>query len=139
MTSKKKIGLSIAVFLTALILVAPVASAAAAVTPGSTSTVMGLPVTQAFTGLTASTSYTLYDETGSNSTTYVFVTDSAGAASVTITPGAYGQNIYKLRLTSGGTAVLTFSVDNMDIIPYLLPVIIISVIFTFVAMFRKMF
>lgn len=114
--------------------------AAASVTPGSTTTIMGMPVTQVFKGLTASTAYDLILTTGTNQTLADgVVSDSDGELSVTVsTFDGYGQNAYVLQLDSGSAAaVVQFNIENMDVIPYVLPMIILSVLITVVASIRK--
>ncbi len=125
-------------FLCFLLVLPYTAGAASVVThgsasPGSTSTIFGMPIIQTFSGLDVSSAYILYDETGGNATTS-FSSDTAGKALVTVVPTAYGQNVYVLRL-AGGVQALTFSVDNMDIMPYLIVLITVVIIFSVIGMF----
>ncbi len=132
---KKKVAF-LAVFLLALYLVSPVV-AAAAVSPGSTSSIAGFPVTQSFTGLTASTSYTIHCSTNGNSSEAVFTSDSAGAATVTLTPPSTEINTYTLRLTAGSNVVLTWNVDNLNIMIYLLPLVTLMILFGVIGAITK--
>lgn len=126
-----------ALFLFGLVLIPNVAATVAG-TPGSTSTIMGIPVTESFTGLTASTSYTVTCITGSN-VSWSFVADSSGKGTVTVTPNAYGANTFHVHLTTGiQSSVYSFSIENMDIIPYLIPLIVIGVILGVMKSFKKM-
>ena len=120
----------------AFLFVIPLGVAAVSVTPGSTTTVFGIPVTQNFTGLTASTAYGVTDYTGTNSTV-TFNSDSDGKASVTLTPSTYGQNSYALHLGASGADVALFSVENMDIMPYIVILITISILFGVLRMFTS--
>ncbi len=119
----------------ALLFVIPLGvSAAASVTPGSSTTTFGIPVTQSFAGLTADTAYDVRCTSYSNATV-TFTSDSAGEATVTITPSAYGQNTYVLCLDAGGPDVLNFSLENMDVMPYIIILITISILFGVLKMF----
>ncbi len=118
-----------AVLVFSLLFVIPLgASAAASMTPGTTTTVFGIPVTESFRGLTADTAYEVRCTSSSNDTT-AFTSDSDGEGTVTITPPAYGQNVMVLCLAAGGSDVLNFTIDNMDIMPYIIILITISILF----------
>ena len=121
-------------FMFALLFVIPLGVSAQSVSPGAATTTFGIPVTQSFTGLTASTAYGVTDYTGTNSTV-TFNSDSNGNAVVTLTPSVYGQNSYALHLGASGKDVLTFSVENMDIMPYIIILITISILFGILKMF----
>lgn len=125
----------LAFFVVALYLVAPVVAAADA-SPGSTTSIAGFPVTQTFKGLTASTAYDVRCTSDGNST-IEFTSDSDGKASVTISPPDYGINTYVVCLDAGGADVLTFSIDNMDIMIYLLPMIGLMITFAIISAVLK--
>lgn len=128
-----------AVFIFALAFAPIGVRAAASASPGSTTTFMGMPVRQAFTGLTASTAYDLVLYTGTNQTLADDVySDSDGDLSVTVSTFAdYGQNNYEL-LTSAGAPVLTFNIENMDILDYLFPLIMLGIILSVLGSLKKM-
>ncbi len=119
----------------ALLFAVPLGAVAQTAVPGTTTTVFGIPVSQRFTGLTADTAYDVVCYSGANETVN-FVTDAAGAATVTVTCPAYGQNNFAVGLTgAGGPDVILFSVDNMDIMPYIVILITISILFGVLRMF----
>ena len=126
----------LALFVLGLYLVTPVA-AAIAVSPGSTSSVAGFPVTQTITGLTASTAYIIVCTTDDNST-IEFTSDSDGEATVTITPANSGDNTYVLEAVAGvNTPLAIWTVDNLDIMIYLLPMVGLMVTFAIIAAVLK--
>ena len=126
----------LALFVLGLYLVTPVA-AAIAVSPGSTSSVASFPVTQTITGLTASTAYIIVCITDGNSTTE-FTSDSDGEATVTITPANSGDNTYVLEAVAGvNTPLAIWTVDNLDIMIYLLPMVGLMVTFAIIAAVLK--
>ena len=121
-------------FIFALLFVIPLGVVAQTASPGSTITVFGIPVTQTFTGLTASTAYHVVDTTGTN-VTWTINADTAGEATITVTPAVYGQNTYAVCLAAGSLDVLLFSIENMDIMPYIIILITISILFSVLKMF----
>ena len=126
----------LALLVCGLYLVAPVA-AAAGISPGSTSSIAGFPVTQTFSGLTASTSYEIFCTTDGNSSQVVFTSDSDGGATVTLTPPNSGVNTYELRLDAGGNVVLTWNVDDLDIMIYMLPMLTLMIVFALIGAISK--
>lgn len=129
-------------FVSFLCFASPVAAAASA-SPGSTSTWMSMPVSESFSGLTASTLYHVFDVNDGNSSTDV-TADSDGEASVMISPTEYGQNLYYLVLGSAhGPAVVSFTIDNNDIMIYMVPIlgliIIMSIITAVITLVQKPF
>jgi len=128
--------LFLAAFMVGFVLVVP-ASAAIGISPGSTSTIAGFPVTQNLTGLTADTSYTVWSTTDGNASQLVFTSDSDGAASITLTPPISGANTYELRLTAGSSSLLSWSVDNLDIMIYLLPMVGLMITFAIIGAVMK--
>ena len=121
----------------ALLLAIPLGVAAQSASPGSINTVFGIPVSQSFTGLTASTEYELRCTSNSNASTITFDSDSDGEATVTVTAAEYGQNNYALWTAAGSGDVLTFTIDNMDIMPYIVILITVSILFSVIGMFTK--
>ena len=121
-------------FTFALLFAIPLNAAAAASTSGPSNSVMGMPVPRSFTGLTVDTDYDVICTSDGNSTTDL-VSDSDGKASVTVTPPEYGQNTYVLTLDGGGAAVVTFSIDNLDIMPYIIVLITVTILFSVIKMF----
>ena len=133
--------LAVMVMFAFLFVMVPAVSATVVASPGSTSTIMGLPVQQRITGLTPASTYYLDCETSTSSEADQsgLVADSAGVITVTCYPAVYGANLYNLTLTNAaGASQATWTIDNMDIIPYLLPVIIIAVILGFMKSFKRM-
>ncbi len=121
-----------------LILVLPLsASAAVAASPGSTTTVFGLPVSERVTGLAADTVYYLDCETTASTEADQEVTsDSSGTLTVTCLPTVTGQNLYNLTITDGaGASQVTWTVDNMDIMPYIMILIYVSILFGIIGIF----
>lgn len=135
----RKAGAIFGIFLLSLVLVPNVAAAVAA-TPGSTTTIMGMPVSQRITGLTADTAYYLDCETSTSTEADQSLTaDSAGVISLSVAPTVYGANLYNLTLTdANGASQITFTVNNMNIIPYILPLIVIAVLFGIMKSVRRM-
>ncbi len=132
----KKLVLATSLLL-AFLLVYPVV-ATIGISPGSTTSIMGFPVTQQFTGLTASTSYTIWSTTDGNASQSVFTSDSDGEASVTLSPPDTGVNTYELRLTAGSNVLATWSVENTDVMLYLVPMITLMVLVGIVGAVIKM-
>ena len=118
----------------------PFASAAVAASPGSTTTVMGMPVTQRITGLAASTDYYMDCETAaSTEADQELTSDSAGVISLTCYPSVYGANLYNLTITNAaGASQTTWTVTNMDVIPYIIPLIVLGIVFGIMRSFKKM-
>lgn len=106
--------------------------AAVSANPGTTTTMMGFPVTQTFSGLsTGAVTYDVYDATNAAVVTGADAqsADSAGKLTITITQSDTGRIKYQLRNETNSDAVLlTFYIDNMDIIVYLVPIIGIMVL-----------
>lgn len=125
-----------AIFLLAAILVSPVV-AAASVNPGSSTSIMGFPVTQSFTGLTVSTDYKIVCTSDGNSSVS-FTSDSDGKATITQTPPDTGSNTYVLELDAGGAAVATWTIDNMDIMIYIIPLFSLMIVFGIIGAVAKM-
>ncbi len=121
-------------FTFALLFVIPLGVAAQSVNPGTTTTTFGIPVQQTLTGLAASTAHDVRCTSYSNDTVE-FTTDSDGKATVSLTPPEYGQNTYVVCLDAGGSDILTFSIENMDIMPYIIVLITISILFGVLRMF----
>lgn len=128
-----------AVLLFAFVLL-PSVSAAVAATPGSTTTLMGMPVSQRITGLSADTTYYLDCETAtSTEADQTLISDSSGVIECVCYPAVYGSNLYNLTLTNAaGASQITWNVNNMDIIPYLIPIIVIAIVFGVMKSFKKM-
>lgn len=101
------------------------ASAAASVTPGSTITQQSMPVDQYFRGLSTTDTYQLLED----GDTYVdgLTADSNGLIVITITPSEYGANSYTFEFANG-TDVLTFTIQNKDVLDSLLPVFEIVIV-----------
>ena len=124
----------------ALFLVIPLGAVAlhptSSVTPGSKTTVFGIPVTQSFTGLQTSTAYEIRcpGTAAASNTTWSFTSDSSGEATVTVTPPAYGQNTFSVHEV-GYAESCAFTVENMDIMPYIIILITISILFSVLKMF----
>lgn len=117
----------------------PGVSAATDASPGSTSTVMGMPVQQAFSGLVAGQDYDLVDTTGTNSTV-TLTADSDGELTTWITPLEYGANSYVFQHATDhdlASALYEFQIDNMDVIPFLMPVIMLSIVLMIVGGIKK--
>lgn len=123
--------------LLAFLLVYPVA-AAVGVSPGTSTSIMGFPVTQDFTGLEASTSYEIFSTTDGNSSQGVFTSDSDGKATVTQIPTETGSNVYELRLDAGGGVLATWTVENLDIMIYIIPLFQLMIIFGILGAVIKM-
>jgi len=98
---------------------------------------MGFPVTQSFTGLTASTEYRISCTTDGNSSV-TFTSDSDGKATVTQTPPDTGANTYELRLSAGSSSLASWTVENMDIMIYILPLMSLMIIFGILGAVVKM-
>jgi hypothetical protein len=113
------------------------ASAAVAASPGSATTVLGIPVQQRITGLTASTTYYLDCETSaSTEADQTLTSDSAGVIVLTCYPSVTGENLYNLTLTNAdGAQQTTWTVTNLDIMPYILVMVTVAIIFSIVRMF----
>ncbi len=129
-----------AVLLFSLLFVLPLtASAAVAASPGSTQTVFGIPVSQRITGLAADTVYVLDCETAaSTEADQTGTSDSAGVLNFFVAPSVYGQNFYNLTITNAaGASQTTFTVSNMDIMPYIVVLITVSILFSIIGMFTK--
>lgn len=94
-------------------------AAAESASPGSTTTMMGFPVTQTFSGLTDS-SYTIeVDDVDAGLT---IVPDSQDQYSVTLQPPSTGLVKYEL-INSTSNVVLTWYVDNQDFLIYIVPIL----------------
>ena len=113
------------------------ASAAVAASPGSATTVLGIPVQQRVTGLTASTVYYLDCETStSTEADQTLTSDAAGVLVLTCYPAVTGQNVYNLTLTNAaGAQQTTWTITNQDIMPYILVLITVTVLFGVIRMF----
>lgn len=122
--------------LLAFLLVYPVA-ASISVSPGSASSIMGFPVTQSFTGLTADTEYKIYCTNDGNSSV-TFTADSDGKATVTQTPPDTGANNYQLRLSAGSSSLASWTVDNTDIMIYIIPMFSLMIVFGILGAVTKM-
>lgn len=122
----KRIALG-ALLLLAVLCVSPVA-AAIGVTPGSSTSLMGFPVSQSFTGLTADTEYRISCTSDGNSSV-TFTSDSDGKATVTQTPPETGANTYELRLSAGSSSLASWTVENTDIMIYIIPLFQLVIIF----------
>lgn len=110
-----------------LLVLAPclVSAAGESANPGTTSTWMSMPVTQTFEDCTDS-SYSLEEDDVAIETG--LVPDSDDELQITITPSELGQMKYEL-VNSTSHVVVTFYITNNNIIPYLMPLIIIGLIF----------
>lgn len=127
-----------ALALLALFLAIPIYGvSAAASSNGPTNPVMGMPVSISIRGATASTAYEVICITGSNYTVIESITsDSSGYFQFTVNYYyGYGQNSYVVRLDAAGADLLTFNIDNMDIVPYLVILITVSILFGIMRMF----
>jgi hypothetical protein len=103
--------------------------------PGSTTTIMGMPVIQTGKNFAADTDCTVVD--ADNNTIVTFTTDSDGKCSFTISEYSdYGSNQFYVQ-TGAGSFDVSFSINNMDVLPYLIPVIVIAVIFSLMKAFSK--
>ncbi len=134
---KKKYFVLFAFF--AFLLVAPQVHAAVAASPGSTTTILGVPVQQRVTGLAADTAYYLDCETtASTESDQELVSDAAGVLVLTCYPSVTGANVYNLTITNAaGAQQTTWVVTNTDIMPYLLVLITVSILFGVIGMFTK--
>lgn len=106
-------------------------AAAVSGSPGSTTTIQGMPVIQNFSGLTAGTAYdiVLYSP-GTNVTCIDDATaDSDGELSVTIDDfNVLGVNSYVVQGGSTTVQYYLFTINNMNVIPYLT----VGLIFVFI-------
>ena len=137
---KRRNILLLSAFTFALLFAIPTfASAAVAASPGSTSTVLGIPVQQRVTGLAASTAYYLDCETSTATESDQEVSsDAAGVLVVTCYPSVTGANLYNLTITdAAGASQTTWTVTNTDIMPYILVLVTVSILFAVVGMFTK--
>jgi hypothetical protein len=98
---------------------------------------MGFPVTQSFTGLTADTEYKIYCTNDGNSSV-TFTADSDGKATVTQTPPDTGANNYQLRLSAGSSSLASWTVDNTDIMIYIIPMFSLMIVFGILGAVTKM-
>ncbi len=132
----------IPLFLLSLLFAFPVlAVATASGSPGTTTTLMGMPVVQTFSGLTASTAYDVVLIAPGSNVTVADGVSSDGSGKLVVSIGDYndyGSNTYVVELdASPSTEAYRFSINNMDILPYLIPVIVIAVIFSLMKAFTK--
>lgn len=98
---------------------------------------MGFPVTQKITGLTASTEYKIVCTSDGNSSV-TFTSDSSGEATVTQTPPDTGANTYVLELGTGGEALAQWTVENIDIMIYIMPIFSLMIVFGILGAVAKM-
>ncbi len=120
------------------LLASPVVAYTLSSTPQSTTTTFGIPVGFTVTGAKpADTYYVVEVENSVNTTIYAaLVADSSGTFTFTITPDDYGTNMYYVGGVAAGAGVeITFAIDNMDIMPYILILITISILFGVLQMF----
>ncbi len=123
----------------AFLLVAPQVHAAVAASPGSTTTILGVPIQQRVTGLAANTAYYLDCETAaSTESDQTLQSDAAGVLVLTCYPAVTGANLYNLTITNAaGASQVTWTVTNTDIMPYLLILVTVSILFAVIGMFTK--
>lgn len=114
-------------------------AAAASASPGTTTTIQGMPVIQSFSGLTASTGYdvTLYSPGTNVSIAANVYSDSDGKLTVTIDQyNEFGANSYSLEQYGKGVHTgLTFTINNLNIIPYM----VVGLVFVFIGGFFGFF
>lgn len=117
--------------------VIPVYVVSAATANGPTNTVMGMPVTISIRSAAASTAYEVVCTTGTNYTVVDSISsDSSGYFQFTVNYFyQYGQNSYAVRLDGAGAQLLTFNIDNMDIVPYLVILITVGILFSILKTF----
>jgi hypothetical protein len=119
--------------LSAGIFISPVA-ATASVSPGSTTTMLGMPVEEDVVGLTASTSYDVVQVSPTSGNTTIangVYSDSAGALAVWCAPIDVGSSLYAVQLHTGNkAAVVTWTINNLDIMSMILPIVYLGVIIT---------
>lgn len=123
-----------------LLFVLPLAaSAAVAASPGSAQTVLGIPVQERITGLTASTAYYLDCETSTSTEADQSLTsDAAGVIVLTCYPAVTGSNLYNLTITNAaGASQTTWTITNLDIMPYIVILVTVSVLFGVIRIFTK--
>ena len=80
---------------------------------------------QTATGLTVGDTYHVDDSAGSTVVS-AFSCDSDGKATFTVTPDAWGQN--KFTLENATATIITFYIDNQDIVPWITPVLQITIV-----------
>ncbi len=132
MNKKHFAVLTLALLFALPLLARPVAAYSLSVTPGSTTTVFGIPVTYTVTGCEPSTGWDVIEtEAGVNTTIHDSLqSDSSGVLRFTLTPDDYGANVYYVNGEAAGQgAEVSFTVDNMDIMPYIIILITISILF----------
>lgn len=109
-------------------------SAAAAVSPGTTDTFLGMPIVESFTGLEPSDQYSLEEDGTAIHTDLECDTD--GKLSLTLSPSELGQIKYQLK-NNASAVVLTFYLNNQDVMPYLMPIIYLVVIMSVVGAIKS--
>lgn len=95
--------------------------------PGATSVLLGLPLTQKITGLTAATAYDVkYDgEVIFNA----LIADSNGEISFTFTVDVEGQALVNITLDSTSVEQISFYVEGLDMMIWLQPMVVYGVYF----------
>lgn len=136
--NKKRGGLLAFIFVLSLLLSATLVSAAASVSPGSTSVYDNMPVTETFRGLSDADEYQLLQLIGEEIGYDSLYCDSAGILIVTVTPYKSGSNPYVLEFENG-TDVLTFTIQNNSIMDYLIPLFVIMIMVSILGLIMSIF